>query len=127
MNSDIEVELKAAMERAISPLVKDINRYKMQLADKEAYISQLLSEIADLRHNHEDSGLKRDQPMNCKYKLYPITKGQFAGQTETQWFCPSCRMSVSNWETYCISCGQRLNRKYLPELEVMDDDWIGGD
>ena len=114
--------VQEAMRNAVKPMYKEIEYLMAQLEGKDKKISELLSENAHLRHYHEESGLDRDKPRNCRYKLRTIKSGQFAGQTDTSWFCPVCGMSVSNWEEYCVSCGQKLERKYLPELEMKDDE-----
>lgn len=111
-----------ALKNALKPMYKEIEYLRAQLESKEKHISELISENHQLRHYHEESGLDRDRPMNCRYRLRKIASGQFAGQTDTSWFCPVCGMSVSNWEDYCVSCGQKLERKYLPEMEIKEDD-----
>lgn len=122
MRQNIDVVIQEALRRAFLPFFEDAERLANRLEDREKYIDELVCENNKLRHYHEDSGLERDKPKCCKYKLRKITKGQFAGQTDTIWFCPVCGMSVSNWEHYCVSCGQKLERKYLPDLEVKEDD-----
>lgn len=121
MPYDLNAEVSKALTRAFAPLVDVADRLEAQIKDKERYISALIAENNELRQNHENSGLARDKPKNCRYRLVRITSGQFAGQNDTQWYCPSCGQGVSNWEAYCVACGQRLKREYLPDTEIKEE------
>lgn len=121
MPYDLNAEVSKALTRAFAPLVDVADRLEAQIKDKERYISALVAENNELRQNHENSGLARDKPKNCRYKLSNFISGPYSEKADIQWYCPSCGQGVSDWQNYCAACGQRLKYGYLPEAAIQEE------
>lgn len=76
-------------------------------------IRKLEEENVKLKYEYEDSKRKRDKPLPCKWK-----KGKYG----LFMYCPKCKMSISNWQRYCHSCGQKICKgNPLPEMEMLEE------
>lgn len=109
----IQAEANALAMKAIQPVLdenirlqKIIEKHKENFEILESRIRELETEIDELPRKLSPSS--RDNPMSPKYRDEdPVT----------DWYCPICDSRVSNWENYCLHCGQRLGeRTYDPSL-----------
>lgn len=103
-------------------LNKRIENLKERLVRMEGWVEDRDRQISKLTRHHEDSGLKRDEPMKARWQK-KVYQHPDAGRMEQHifWFCPVCEKMISNWEPYCCMCGQRIgDRDFDPEMEVKD-------
>lgn len=121
---DVMIHLKPYVEENLR-LNKQLETCKNRIQQLEQIRHDRETEITRLTEYHKDSGLKRDEAMNCLYVIIDISEGRFAGQHDTRWFCPVCFASTSNWENYCVYCGQKLKREYDDEHERILDAATG--
>ena len=121
---DVMIYLKPYVEENLR-LNKQLETCKNRIQQLEQICHDRETEITRLTEYHKDSGLKRDEAVNCLYVIKNISEGRFAGQHCTLWFCPVCFASTSNWENYCVHCGQKLKREYDDESERIWDTATG--
>lgn len=117
LSKNIEDCLLTEIEAGIQPLISEISTLTRRLKAKDNKINNLLDTIDKLhteihRICTSRSELERDEP---KLPLYKAKDGI------TLWYCPVCHNLVSDWNNYCMSCGQRLGeRKYDSELKYKE-------
>ena len=93
-------------------LLKRVEYLENKAKDQLDQISALEDENRKLKYEYPDSKRNRDKPLPYKWK--------YDGE-RTYLFCPKCEMAVSNWQSYCHACGQKLGKKVLPEMEMKDE------
>lgn len=97
----------------ILDLFRERDYYKRKCEDLEKSYEEVEKERNNLLYKHEDSNLKRDQPLNAKFRY---------AKNRIFWLCPQCDGMISNWQKYCHFCGQLIGSKeYKPEYEVKEE------
>lgn len=92
-----------------------VDRQEMLLKQANDHIDRLLDENNKLMYGYEDSKLNRDKPLPYKWRK----RGEIMFE-----LCPKCENIISNWQTYCHFCGQKIEQHTnpLPEMEVKMDE-----
>lgn len=93
-------------------LLKRVEYLENKAKDQLDQISTLEAENRTLKYEYADSKRNRDKPLPYKWR--------YDGQ-RTYLYCPKCEMMVSNWQSYCHACGQKLGKKVLPEMEMKNE------
>lgn len=94
-------------------LLKRVEYLEKKAKDQLETIDSLTKENARLLYEYEDSKLQRDTPLPYKWR--------YDGKRTYQ-FCPKCEMMISNWQSYCHACGQKIGKgQSVAEMEIKNE------
>lgn len=107
----IRTEANTIAIKAVQPMLDENIRLQSVIAKRDEQIKKLQNYIDELKNEIDEFPRKlspsdRDNPITPKYS---IDNGM------TNWYCPVCNSLVSNWENYCLHCGQRLGERLYNE------------
>lgn len=94
-------------------LLKRVECLEKKTTEQLDEIDKLREENRRLLYEYPTSLLKRDEPLPYKWR--------YDGKRTFQ-FCPKCEMMISNWQSYCHACGQKIGQgNPLPEMEIKNE------
>lgn len=99
--------------RAILELFNRNEWLELKIQSYEEYVKRLEEENRRLKYEYSDSKRKRDIPLPYKWR----------NEYGRVWqYCPKCEMLISNWQSYCHACGQKIKQgNPEPEMEMEHD------
>lgn len=94
-------------------LIEHAEWLERELGRQEDRNDALAEENRRLKYEYRDSKRKRDTPLPYKWRYEYGTTWQY---------CPKCECMISNWQSYCHSCGQKIKQgNPEPDMEIKDD------